>query len=60
LQQNEVNSVFGDQKLKEAFQKLEDAKTEDKELHKWISRAIDDIEENAFCGLQIPKKQINL
>ncbi|MFH1682442.1 MAG: hypothetical protein ABIA37_01470, partial [Candidatus Woesearchaeota archaeon] len=30
----------------------------DKMLHKWISRAIDDLEENAFCGIQISKKLI--
>jgi len=27
-------------------------------LYKWISRAIDDLEENSFCGIQIPKKLI--
>jgi Txe/YoeB family toxin of Txe-Axe toxin-antitoxin module len=31
---------------------------EDKNLHKWISRAIDDLEEDAFCGIQIPKRLI--
>ena len=50
--------VFGNEKLKEAYEKLKTSKTEDKMLYKWISRAIDDLEENPFCGIQIPKKQI--
>ncbi|MFP4402181.1 MAG: hypothetical protein ACLFPL_03020 [Candidatus Nanoarchaeia archaeon] len=50
--------VFGEEKLKEAFEKLKTSKTEDQMLYKWINRAIDDLAENAFCGLQIPKKQI--
>lgn len=50
--------VFGNEKLKEAYDKLKTSKTEDQMLHKWITRAIDDLEENSFCGIQIPKKQI--
>jgi len=34
------------------------SKTEDKKLHEWINRAMDDLEENAFCGIQIPKRLI--
>jgi len=49
---------FGDEKLKAAYEKLKHSKTEDRTLYKWISRAIDDLEENAFCGVQIPKKLI--
>src|SRR3990167_7106447 len=37
------------------FEKLKDSKTEDKNLHEWINRAFDDIEENAFCAIQVPK-----
>lgn len=50
--------VFEDEKLKEAYQKLKTSKTEHQILYKWINRAIDDLEENPFCGIQIPKKQI--
>lgn len=50
--------VFGDKKLKESYENLLDSKTEDKMTHKWISRAIEDLKENPFCGIQIPKKQI--
>ncbi|MBL7100659.1 MAG: type II toxin-antitoxin system YoeB family toxin [Nanoarchaeota archaeon] len=49
---------FADEKLKRSYEELKDSKTEDKNLYKWISKAIDDIEENAFCGIQIPKKLI--
>ena len=47
---------FGDVKLKESYEKLKDSKVEEKLLYKWISRAIDDLEVNAFCGTQIPKR----
>ena len=43
-------------KLKESYEKLKDSKTEDKRLYDWLNRAFDDISENAFCGIQIPKK----
>ncbi|MBL7117507.1 MAG: hypothetical protein ISS94_01810 [Candidatus Syntrophoarchaeum sp.] len=50
--------VFADEKLKEAFEKLTDSTTEDRNLYKWLNRAFDDISENAFCGIQIPKRLI--
>lgn len=49
---------FCDDDLKAAFNELKDSKTEDQILYRWISRAIDDLEENAFCGTQIPKRLI--
>ncbi len=49
---------FAEEKLKRAFDKLRDSKTEDKKLYEWINRALDDIEDNAFCSIQIPKKVI--
>ncbi len=49
---------FADEKLKEAYEKLEDSKTENKNLHEWISKAIGNLEEDAFCGIQIPKRLI--
>ncbi len=49
---------FADEKLKEAYEKLEDSKTENKSLHEWISKAIGNLEEDAFCGIQIPKRLI--
>ncbi len=47
---------FADVKLKETFDKLKFSETEDKKLYEWICRALKDIEENAFCGRQIPKR----
>ena len=49
---------FAEEKLKKAYEKLKASKVEEKLLYKWISRAIDDLSENAFCGIQIPKKLI--
>ncbi len=50
--------VFADSRLKDAFEKLKDSKTEHKKLYDWLVRAFEDLEEDAFCGIQIPKKQI--
>jgi Txe/YoeB family toxin of Txe-Axe toxin-antitoxin module len=53
--ERQVFVAFADEKLKEAFEKL---KTEDPTLYKFISRAIDDLKENPFCGIAIPKRLI--
>ena len=45
---------FADEEIKKSFEDLKGSKTEDKQLYDWINRALDDIEENAFCGIQIP------
>lgn len=49
---------YADPKLKKALEDLKHSTTEDKNLNKFINRALDDLEEDAFCGIQIPKKQI--
>jgi Txe/YoeB family toxin of Txe-Axe toxin-antitoxin module len=49
---------FADEKLKKALAKLKNSKTEDQRLYKWINRALDDIEDDAFCAIQISKKLI--
>ncbi|MGB9708040.1 MAG: hypothetical protein ACPLXC_01800 [Candidatus Pacearchaeota archaeon] len=49
---------FADEKIKKAFEELKNSKTEDQMLYKWIIRAINDLSENAFCGIQLPKKII--
>lgn len=49
---------FAEERLKKALVKLKTSKTEDRKLHKWINRALDDIEEDAFCATQVPKKLI--
>lgn len=47
---------FIDEKLKEAFEKLKDSS--EKELYKFICRAIDDLKENPTYGVHIPQKLI--
>ena len=54
----ESRVVFADSRLKEAFDKLKDSRTEDKNLYMWFNRAFDDLSNDPFCGIQIPKKQI--
>ncbi|MBI2176011.1 hypothetical protein HYU40_01510 [Candidatus Woesearchaeota archaeon] len=49
---------FGDEHLKETYLKLQNSKTEEKALFRWISKAIGDLEQNAFCGTQVPKRLI--
>ena len=50
--------IFGDEKVQKSFDKLKNSKTEDKKLYEWIVRALEDLEENAFAGIQIQKKLI--
>lgn len=49
---------FADDSIKQAFYKLEQGDESEKELFSIINRAMDAIERNAFCGIQIPKKLI--
>lgn len=49
---------FVNEKLQKAFENLKESKLEDKNLYGWLERAFKDIEENTFCGIQIPKKLI--
>ena len=49
---------FVEVKTQKALQDLKDSRTEDKRLYKWIFRAFEDLEENAFCGIQLPKRLI--
>lgn len=47
---------FGDEKVKKAF--IELSKSDENKVYSWLIRAFKDIEQNAFCGIQIPKKLI--
>ena len=49
---------FADEKVKQAFDELEHSTTEDRTLYKFLNQALENLEENAFTGIQIPKKQI--
>ncbi|OQX19172.1 MAG: hypothetical protein BWK75_05925 [Candidatus Altiarchaeales archaeon A3] len=50
--------VIADKKLKNVFENLKDSKTEDRKLYERLNRAFDDLADDSFCGIQIPKKQI--
>jgi hypothetical protein len=49
------NIRFVNERLEKTFKKLE---KDDPQLHKFILRAFSDIENNAFCGIQVPKRLI--
>jgi len=44
---------FADEKLQETYENVKE-----EPLKKQLERALCDIKENPFCGIQIPKKQI--
>ncbi len=46
--------VFADEKLKQAFNKLKDSKTEDKQLYDLLERAFEDIEKNPSGFIHVP------
>ncbi|MBI2106729.1 hypothetical protein HYT57_01985 [Candidatus Woesearchaeota archaeon] len=49
---------FADERLQKAFEQLEQGKGDERKLYDWLVRAFEDIEENAFCGIQVPKRLI--
>src|SRR3989344_5579108 len=49
---------FADEKIKQSYEALKSGKYEDQELYRFINRAIDDLTQDPFCGIQIPKKLI--
>lgn len=49
---------FADERIKQAFEQLLNSKGDERKLHDWLVRAFNDIEQNAFCGIQIPKRLI--
>jgi Txe/YoeB family toxin of Txe-Axe toxin-antitoxin module len=52
----ECRIFFADDKLKKTFENLKNSKTEDRKLYDFIYRALEDVEKDAFCGMQIQKK----
>jgi mRNA-degrading endonuclease RelE of RelBE toxin-antitoxin system len=50
--------VFRNKELFNTYKKLEDGNSEEQKLYKWITRAIQDLKEDAFSGLSIPKDRI--
>ena len=49
---------FAEARLEKTLQNLKVSKTEEEKLYKWIQRALADLKENAFCGIQLPKRLI--
>lgn len=49
---------FVDKNIQNALYKLEQGDDSEQELYKFINQALDNIEQNAFCRIQIPKKLI--
>ena len=49
---------FADEKVKKAFEELEHSTTEDQQLYKFLVQAFKNLEENAFSGIQEPKRLI--
>lgn len=54
----ECRIQFANEKVKEAFKKLDNGSFEEKQLKSFIERAFEDICKNPFCGIQIPKRLI--
>jgi len=42
---------FADKSIQDAFYKLENGDSSEKQLYKFINQALDNIEKNAFCGI---------
>jgi len=49
---------FVSERAKKSFYDLEKGDSSEKELFKFIVQALQNLEEHAHCGIQIPKKQI--
>jgi hypothetical protein len=49
---------FAEEEIRESFYKLKDGDNLEREMFKFINQAMDNIEQNAFCGTQIPKRII--
>ena len=49
---------FVEKSVQDAFYKLKNGDDSERNLFKFINQALDNLEENVFCGIQIPKKLI--
>ena len=50
-----ITVVFADEDVQKAYFRV---KIDDPSLYKFLERATDDLKQNPFCGIQIPKRQI--
>ena len=53
---NKISVAFISKKIKDEFESLKEGKFEDKQLYKFINRAIDDLEKEPTVGIKVPKK----
>lgn len=51
-----VHVAFADESLKKAFDKLQHGASEERELHLFINRALDDLKKDPFVAIKIPRK----
>ena len=51
-----IESSFINTDLKSEYENLNEGKFEDRQLHKFITRALHDLEKNPFSGVRVPKK----
>lgn len=49
---------FGDEQIKKAYLELASKRFQEQQLKQWLDRALEDLEKNAFCGIQIAKRLI--
>ncbi len=49
---------FADERVKRAYYYLEKGDAAEREIFQWLTKAFIQLEKNAFCGIQIPKKLI--
>ena len=49
---------FADENIKKGFEELKNGKSEEKELFDNLEQAFKNLKENAFSGIQIPKRLI--
>ena len=56
MRDKSINVAFANKKLESDFENLHKGKFEEKQLYKFIERAIIDLKKNPICGTKIPKK----
>ncbi len=52
----EISQKVSVEKVKKSIERLSKLKSENRNLRKWIERAVKDLENNAHCGVQIQKR----
>jgi len=56
MSDKQIKITFGDKKIETEFESLKEGKFEDKELYKFIDRAINDLKVSPMCGTKIEKR----